>query len=420
MTTTSGWFKFRINILFLSLGFLIDFTDIPEQLWLKVFPINQITLVNIILKSPWFLLSFPFAFVHTCLLNYVCELKQIVLLCILGLALCLVIVQLLQTNSDKWNILILLTLIECVPAFSVTILNGYMVLNATKYNGRIASDIYRMTMIGQFLGRCVSGVIYGEDNIQQVFFAFGFFILLFGHVALLCNYCSTPTYVNVVDEELGEPNEPERGEEPDKEIIVHKNPRPHLNALLLFTIQPSAATAVFYLVTGPFGVSPSSITNIKTFLALVRLIASFTGSLSHLSGNNLSFVLHIPIVFAHVGYMFFVSQNYTFSIDDKVVYLLIGIVSSFAYTIFNLAWNDTMCVVASQEKGREAIVMAKWTTMFYFVSTIPNFFEYILITNLGIDHGNFDKIYEFAFSCFIFTCMTWSIHRLFSICGIIL
>jgi hypothetical protein len=291
-----------------------------------------------------------------------------------------------------------------------------MASNLAKYDGDIARDTTRVVMIGQFVGRCVSGLFYEEDNILLVFFAFGLFILAFGNISLVFNYCAKAAYVNVVDEELGEdkPNE-----EKTEEITASRNPKPYINTLLLFTLQPSAATAVFYLLTGPFRVLPSSITSIKTFLSFVRILASFTGSLSHLSANSLSFVLHTPIVFTHVGYMFFVSQNYTVSIDDEIIYLLIGMVSTVGYTVFSLAWNDTMCEVAAAEKGRESIVMAKWTTIFFFVSLIPNIFEFVSITALGIDHGNFDLISNFAISCFVFTCVTWTLHRCLSLCRVI-
>ena len=410
-----SFFKYKINFLFLCIGFLIDFTDIPEQLWLKVFPLNQITLVNVLLKSPWFLLNFPFAYVHTKLLPRVSEMMQIYILCVVGAILCLITTRLFDANADKYTILFMLTLVECVPAFSFTVLSGYMASNISKYNGDIARDTVKVVMIGQYIGRCVSGVLYEESNITIVFSFFGLFTLLYGHMLLAFHLCGRNTYVNLVDEELGPKEELEPKEDVDM-VETPKSYRSHINTLLLFTIQPSAATAVFYLMTGPFHVLPSSMTAIKTALSFVRVLASFTGSLTHLSANSLSFVLHWPIVAAHVGYIIFVSQNYTISIDDEVIYFLIGCVSTIGYTIFTLSWNDIISMTAASEKGRESIVMAKWTTIFFFVSMIPNIFEYASLTVLEIDHGKFDLIPQFAVGCLAFTCVTWALHRLLSLC----
>jgi hypothetical protein len=404
-----SFYKFKVNMLFLCMGFLIDFTDIPEQLWLKVFPLNQITFVNVILKSPWFLFNVPFAHLHTRLLPVMSELMQIFVLCAFGAVFCVMTIQSYKNNADKVQILLILTILECIPAFTFTVLNGYLASNISKYNGDAALDSVRVVMIGQYMGRIVSGLIYKEDGFSDVFTAFGILMLVFGQLALLFHKVCKDTYVNLTDEEKGE-------EQVQK---VKTNYRPMIITLLLIAMQPSVSTAVFYLMTGPFKVLPSSITSIKTALSFVRILSSFTGSLGHLSSNNLSFVLITPVMIAHVGYLLFVSQNYTFFVENEIIYFTIGCVSTFGFTIFTLSWNETMNNVAAEEKGQESIIMAKWTTIFFFVSSIPTAFEFACLTVLGIDHGNFNLIPNFALICMMFTIVTWSMHRCLSICRII-
>lgn len=413
----------RIVVLFLAMGFIIDFTDIPEQLWLRVFPIKQITIATLIIKSPWLIFNVLFAYLSEVPLANVHKLIQIATLCVLGQGLSFLIKDEFANEERKWTVLGFLTVLECVPAFMYTILSGYLASNSNGVDsGQLSRDAMRSGMIGQFVGRCVSGYVYGESDIKAVFLvnsmAFTIFLALCGLVFCLCQ--EKVGYGQVEVSAVEDEDESLKLKEEESDLARDDDKKKsHTAILLLFSVQPSVATAVFYLMTGPLRVLPSVMTEMKTALSLVRVIFSFYVLDSDISGFKLSYFLHMPLVVVHIGYIVFASQMYTQLINDSSLYFLIGCVSTMVNTYFMMFFNEYIAKTANKSKGRETITMAKWTSLFILASLCPTFLEYISIGVLGIDHGNFNYLPVFAIACLSFTLSTCLLHVCLRGCGAI-
>jgi hypothetical protein len=416
----------RIVVLFLAIGFLIDFTDIPEQLWLRVFPIKQITIATLIIKSPWLVFNVFFAYLSEVPFAKVHKLAQIIILCGFGQVFSFFIKDEFANEENKWTVLGFLTILECVPAFIYTILSGYLAANSSGENsGQLSRDAMRSGMIGQFIGRCVSGFVYGESDIKAVFLVNSLVFIVFsglcGSIFCMCEervpYEPVVMLANDEDESF-------ETKKPKEEVVKegdNQNDKSHTAVLLLFSLQPSVATAVFYLMTGPLHVLPSVMTEMKTGLSLVRVVFSFClVENGDISGFRLSYFLHMPLVVAHIGYIIFASQTYTQSIDDSSLYFLIGCVTTMANTYFAMFFNEYIARIANKSNGRETITMAKWTSLFIIVSLCPTLFEYTSIAVMGIDHGNFNYLPVFAVGCLSFTFVSCFLHLCLRSCGIIL
>jgi hypothetical protein len=440
-----------INILFFSQGFIEDFTDIPEQLWLKVFPVNQIPLCIVAINISWLILTIPFAYVSDKIQYKFSKLKQISWIAFV-MAILWINTGLNIDSLDKSIVLLLLSVGEFAPSIIHTILNGYLSEKSLPLEmNDISYSALRSEIFGQFIGRLISGFIYQENRVGDVF-AFNGVILfvIFGFTFTLSS-CRGVQYSKVdliASEAIGgneESNEidiksdnkddmddfnlnPKTKRVPidsnavdinyqSKIAIIKKekeNKKGLIQVLVLYLIQPTAATAIFYYMIGPLQIKPSLMVEMKTSLVFIRFLCSFVKPLESVSVMTYAFVVFntlFGIAIARVGLSL---QLFTEYADDVTVFYLISIVGVILDTMVYLHFLNIVTVSNGKEsKGNETTEMAKITGLMTIVSLIPSFIEFIVMSKLNLDHGNFVNLPEFTISCLISTVVCFSLFTIY-------
>lgn len=445
----------KINILFFLQGVVQDFTDIPEQLWLKVFPVNQIPLCLVAINISWILLTIPFAYVSD-KLQYRCnKLKQISFIAIL-MSILWINLGLNMESLDKSQVLFLLVLGEFAPAIINTILNGYLSEKSLPFDMKdVSYSALRSGIFGQFSGRLLSGFIYQEDKVGDVFAANGFILLGFFAFSYLLSACPSVRYdkIDLIATEMIDINK-DSNEGDDVEIKIkledrkqqddenddmedfnlntrskrtnkvadsnivdvnyqseisrikkeHDNKNGLMQVLFLYLIQPTAATAIFYYMIGPLQTRPSLMVEIKTSLVFIRLLCSFVKPLEHVSASSYAFIVFNTLIGIGIARVGLSVQLFTEYADDIVVFYMISIAGVILDTMVYLHFLNVVTVSTGKEsKGNETMAMAKITGCMTVASLIPSFIEFIVMSKLNLDHGNFTNLPDFSISCVITT-----------------